>query len=725
MGFLAPALLFGLAALAIPPIVHLLNRRRFDVVDWAAMQFLQISERTRKKIFLEQLLLMLLRMGLILLLVLGVASPWVRLPWLAKIAPRPNRDVVIILDGSFSMTYARDGRTAHDAARDWAADFLDRLQPGDAVAVLQAKQVPSPVVGNLSSDLAAVRGAIQEAPKPRGGVNMSAAVREAILMLKASGKQQRDVIVLTDGQRHGWADPKALERWELLAGGTPEGDLPNLWVVNVVPDRPLDVPNWSLAPIQSSRAVAAVGREVKFKTELQLHGPAGHRPPDRVKVEVDGRPAGDVRPPSIAEKGRIPLTVTQRFTTPGSHLVTLTIDEDAMPGDNRQDFAVEVMPTIPVLVVDGDARNPRTRGADFLRDALAPALDTQPSFLLRIVSPGDFTPDLLTRPIGRDAATVPRVLVLMNVPAIRADQGQAIEAFLTAGGGVLATLGNRAEAAGYNDEHFRDGRGWLPARLVDPVGDESDLDKAARPVMASLESPALELFRTEDPGTLAGSAYFPRHWKLDPKAEAGGVPIAMLTDRMPLFVEKLFGKGRVIQSAVPLDNGWRTNLTDLGDYVRLAHELVYYLAASRGGDVNLEARQPIVFRPTDGELPGPVTVQPPEGPARRIAVKEWPLVYDETRETGVYKLTTDTGKVQYYVVQPDGGESDLTPCTDDDRAAVARLLRTMKYVFTQRDVLSAEADPETKIEFWWLLLLLVIGVLAFEVWVTRRISGAK
>src|SRR5947208_12401010 len=137
MGFLAPALLFGLAALAIPPIVHLLNRRRFDVVDWAAMQFLQVSERTRKKIFLEQLLLMLLRMGLILLLVLGVASPWIKLPWLAKIAPRPNRDVVIVLDGSFSMGYAqKDGGSAHDAAKKWAADFIGQLQPGDNVAVI-------------------------------------------------------------------------------------------------------------------------------------------------------------------------------------------------------------------------------------------------------------------------------------------------------------------------------------------------------------------------------------------------------------------------------------------------------------------------------------------------------------------------------------------------------------------------------------------------------------
>jgi von Willebrand factor type A domain/Aerotolerance regulator N-terminal len=725
MGFLAPALLFGLAALAIPPIVHLLNRRRFDVVDWAAMQFLQISERTRKKIFLEQFLLMLLRMGLILLLVLGVASPWVRLPWLAKIAPRPNRDMVIILDGSFSMDYAKDGHTAHDAAKDWAADFLGRLQVGDAVAVIQAKQVPAPIVGSLSSDLSSVRTAIVEAPRPRGGVNMSAAVREAILMLKASGKQQRDIIVLTDGQRHGWADPKSLERWELLAGGTPEGDLPNLWVVNVVPDRPNDIPNWSLAPIQSSRAVAAVGREVKFKTELQLHGPAGNRPPDKVKIEVDGRPAGDVRPPSIADKGRIPLTVTQRFTTPGSHLVTLKIDEDAMPGDNRQDYAVEVMPTLPVVIVNGDGRDPRSRGADFVRDALAPPLDTQPSFLLRVVAPGELTADLLTKPLGRDPGTVPRVLVLMNVPTLRGDQSQAIEVFLTAGGGVLVALGNRVEAINYNEVLFRDGRGWLPARLVDPVGDEADLEKAARVVTASLESAALELFKAEDPGTLAGSAYFPRHWKLETKAEAGGVPIAMLSDRNPLFVEKNFGKGRVIQSAVPLDNGWRTNLTDLGDYVRLMHEFAYYLAASRGGDVNLEARQPIVFRPSDGELPGPVTVQPPEGPGRRVAVKEWPLVYDDTRETGVYKLTTDTGKVQYYVVQPDGGESDLTPCNDEDRMAVARLLTTTKYVQTPQEVLSQEADPETKLEFWWLLLLLVILVLAFEVMMTRRIAGAK
>ena len=51
MGFgLNLLMLLGLAGLAIPPIIHLLNRRRYDVVHWGAMQFLEISETTRRRL---------------------------------------------------------------------------------------------------------------------------------------------------------------------------------------------------------------------------------------------------------------------------------------------------------------------------------------------------------------------------------------------------------------------------------------------------------------------------------------------------------------------------------------------------------------------------------------------------------------------------------------------------------------------------------------------------
>src|SRR5258708_35744560 len=67
-------MLVGLCGLAIPPLIHLLNRRRFQVVDWGAMQFLEISQTKRRRLLIDELLLMLLRMAILALAVLALAG---------------------------------------------------------------------------------------------------------------------------------------------------------------------------------------------------------------------------------------------------------------------------------------------------------------------------------------------------------------------------------------------------------------------------------------------------------------------------------------------------------------------------------------------------------------------------------------------------------------------------------------------------------------------------
>ena len=81
MSFLNAALLGGLAAAAIPLILHLLNRRRFRVVRWGAMPFLEHLLRTnRRRLRLEQILLLLVRTLLPVLLALtGLNEAWVAL----------------------------------------------------------------------------------------------------------------------------------------------------------------------------------------------------------------------------------------------------------------------------------------------------------------------------------------------------------------------------------------------------------------------------------------------------------------------------------------------------------------------------------------------------------------------------------------------------------------------------------------------------------------------
>src|SRR5215467_6688263 len=95
-GLLNTVLLLGLAGLAIPIIVHLLHRRRYDVVDWGAMQFLQISETTRRRLLLEEILLMLLRIGLLAVLLLAFAGLFFDTSVPLRLAGRNNRDAVLI-----------------------------------------------------------------------------------------------------------------------------------------------------------------------------------------------------------------------------------------------------------------------------------------------------------------------------------------------------------------------------------------------------------------------------------------------------------------------------------------------------------------------------------------------------------------------------------------------------------------------------------------------------
>ena len=74
MSFLNSIMLFGTAAVAVPIIIHLLNRRKFKKVTWAAMKFIKLSvEQNQRRMQLEDLILLLLRCALLALLAFALA----------------------------------------------------------------------------------------------------------------------------------------------------------------------------------------------------------------------------------------------------------------------------------------------------------------------------------------------------------------------------------------------------------------------------------------------------------------------------------------------------------------------------------------------------------------------------------------------------------------------------------------------------------------------------
>src|SRR5262249_25496706 len=145
--FLSPLLIWGTLLGAIPLIIHLLNRRRFRIVEWAPMRHLKLTiQKNRRRIQIEQLLLLLLRMALPILLFLFLARPVFNPTGLERWAFGTGRaSQIVVIDDSLSMGYASAGPSAFQRAREVAGALVNAARAQDRLTLVVASAPRSPV----------------------------------------------------------------------------------------------------------------------------------------------------------------------------------------------------------------------------------------------------------------------------------------------------------------------------------------------------------------------------------------------------------------------------------------------------------------------------------------------------------------------------------------------------------------------------------------------------
>src|SRR5688572_21779060 len=105
MSFLTPLFLLGLAGLAIPVIIHLIQKERKNVVQFPSLMFLRrIPYQSVQRRRIRNWLLLLMRLAALALIVLAFSRPFVRRTEIAASASGA-REVVVLLDRSYSMGY--------------------------------------------------------------------------------------------------------------------------------------------------------------------------------------------------------------------------------------------------------------------------------------------------------------------------------------------------------------------------------------------------------------------------------------------------------------------------------------------------------------------------------------------------------------------------------------------------------------------------------------------
>src|SRR5262249_33468922 len=106
MSFLTPLFLLGLGALAIPAIIHLIQRERKNVVQFPSLMFLRrIPSQSVERRRIRHWPLLLMRLAALALIVSAFARPFLRKETLAAAAAAGAREVVVLVDRSYSMAY--------------------------------------------------------------------------------------------------------------------------------------------------------------------------------------------------------------------------------------------------------------------------------------------------------------------------------------------------------------------------------------------------------------------------------------------------------------------------------------------------------------------------------------------------------------------------------------------------------------------------------------------
>ena len=203
LGFANVPLLYGLGAAAVPVVIHLLNRRKFKEVSWAAMQFLLAAVRkNRRRMRVEQWLLLAIRTLVVILVVTAMAKPFLEAFGAVITGRRTHR--VLVIDNSLSMGYTSAESSRFDQAKSLAGQLVKDSRSGDALSVILMGTPLKVVIGEPSYNLGEVRKEIEELSLSHGGTDLAATFEAVNRVLAASTIAQKEVVFITDLQAASW-----------------------------------------------------------------------------------------------------------------------------------------------------------------------------------------------------------------------------------------------------------------------------------------------------------------------------------------------------------------------------------------------------------------------------------------------------------------------------------------------------------------------------------------
>lgn len=636
MTFLNPLVLLALAAASIPLLLHLLNRSRLRTIEFSSLRFLKELQKTRiRRIKINNVLLMLLRIGIVVFAVLAFARPALRgsigLP-----GSHAATTAVILVDDSFSMALRDERGERFDQAKQAALEVVELLEDNDEAYVISMTDLERGAETEPSRNPEALRRRIEQLRLGYRRAALDDALRVAATLLDRSTNVNKEVYLITDAQRTNvGTETDSLRIFE---------ESTRLYVMPIGDAASVQA-NLGLDSIRVLSAVFEREKPLELRAWVRNYGSRDVEAAV-VSMFVNGQRVAQ-RTVSVAREQTVAVEIAAPPRASGMTSGYVEVAGDEFAPDNRRYFALRVPDRVRVAVV-GSSEAQRYLGLVLGLPGTAIELESY--------GPGA----IATLDLSRFTA-----LVIADVPAVGAGDADKISTFMQQGGGVVLYAGPTLDRNAFNTQAGVK----LGLGLGAPVGDATR-QSILRFGSVEREHPIFSgVFDPSNPGNTVES---PEIYQALPAT--AGETIIRLTNGVPFMSETRHGRGRIIYVAAPPTGAW-SNLPLKGIFVPLAVRSALYVGASGEAFVQTVVGDDVtVPLPGRADLPEQVKVVPPDGRDEFVATRRFPsgasIGYGNTGAPGVYRVEANGTPLALFTANMGSGESDLTPMDEDQLRAV-------------------------------------------------------
>jgi hypothetical protein len=650
--FLNPFVLFGLAAAAIPIVLHIFNLRKLKTIEFSTLSFLKELQKTKiRRLKLRQLLLLLLRTLLVILIVLAFSRPTLKGSLPGGLAEQAKTTAVIIFDDSQSMIVSDDQGELLQQAKNSAALVINTLKDGDEVFLLKLSDVPLNGTGEIPApqrNFVVIRKDLKNIKPSFIHRTIEDALRFAARLLASSKNFNKEIYLISDFQSG------SLES-KLNISKAAENIFPPITRFFITPLGKHEVQNVSIESIEIPNTIFEVNKPFVVKAKLVNHSTSD------LQNHVVSIYQDEIR---TAQKGvdiRAGQSVETEFTLVPKHAGfiegKIELEDDELEFDNRRFFTIHIPDELHVLLAGNPSDN------TYLRLALNTRLsDTSASLKISEAAFDRLSVSLLN---NIDA------IVLNDPPDLTQSQLSILKTYLQNGGGTFIFPGIHSTVRSFNS-NIADELGTSTITSVD------SLSRAWKTTELPIEFEKIDLrhplfigmFERDETRQSSATTQNRRilesprvlisvHFVPTPQSKT----IMALSNGYPFLIEERSGNGRILMISVAANTKW-SDLPLKGLFVPLIHRSIAYLTQESTTGPSLLAGEEKITR-IRNSASSVLKVTKPGGmeilvnTQQRITDKS--MHFFETDLNGFYTVKAGSIVIDEFAVNIDPDESNINP----------------------------------------------------------------